>query len=289
MIFNLIRKIFNYILMLIILVIPIIANSTDYDGDGINDKAEATHQGDTLYLTLVMSSIKQSLTYIIKPVDICNPPSFGERRKKGEIFIDWSCFGRQAQIITNLYEWSSEQKNWILTKIITGEKSDPIEGIFIPSIDITRVKCCTKLGDDKSNIIEKTKLETHKEINNELEKINILLNKNKIDEAISQIDIYDAIEYSEILNDENLLLLNNLSFYLTRNDNIASGIILDKIVSQYPTRIVAKINLADIYWDLGDSYNQYDKAKYLYKEYKEDMIQKNLKRKIPERVIIRTK
>lgn len=45
---------------------------------------------------------------------------------------------------------------------------------------------------------------------------------------IKDIDVYDAVTYTTILNDENLVFLNELTFYLDKENPMASALILKK-------------------------------------------------------------
>lgn len=85
----------------------------------------------------------------------------------------------------------------------------------------------------------------------------------------------------------NVELANNLAFDLqNENANISSRLILESIVEKYPDRVVAWLNLGDVYWSLKDNINAkeaYQKYIFLMKSQK-----KNLS-KIPQRVYERSK
>ncbi|MFD1261422.1 tetratricopeptide repeat protein [Entomomonas asaccharolytica] len=137
-----------------------------------------------------------------------------------------------------------------------------------------------------SSYKEVTESRVQKDINERLEKRISLYNNGKVDEAIKDIDVYDAVSYSTVLNDENLVFLNDLAFYLEKENPTASALILEKILAKYPNRMVAKLNLADAYWAILEGNSP--KIKQLYQEYKETMIPKGLAKKIPARVFERT-
>ncbi|SFD05121.1 tetratricopeptide repeat protein [Pragia fontium] len=259
----------------------------DFDGDGINDSIIQSRVNNVLHLSIYMSSINKNLTYEITPPDDNNFPVVHSSYKFDEIEVDSTYYSRQGQVYSQVYKWVPDKKQWLLVSVITGERSDPISGIFTPSLEIERVSCCRKIGENQHSISYKSKSDVKNEINNELKKISDLLKENKSEHAIKSINIYSAAEYVTTINDSNVVLLNDLAFFLAKKDNIASAIILKDIVDQYPSRVVAKLNLADVYWELGKDYNHYDKARTLYKEYKNEMIEKGLNKNIPKRVFLR--
>jgi len=88
----------------------------------------------------------------------------------------------------------------------------------------------------------------------------------------------------EIINVE---LANNLAFDL-QNENVSfsSKLILEKIIEKYPNRVVAWLNLGDVYWSLGNK----TKAKEAYQTYISLMKYQNKNiTKIPQRVYERCK
>lgn len=272
------------------LVFPLVSLSSsleeDYDGDGINDRVQEETVDNTLHLKMWLSSIDKEKSYIIKPADEDKIPTVHQSYKKGYLELDSTYYSVQGQIYIELYKWSLEKQDWILTKIITGERPDPANDILIPSLEVTYVECCSALGS-VDPYKELTESIVQKDINERLEKRISLYNSGKINEAIKDVDIYDAISYSTLLNDENLVFLNDLAFYLEKENPTASALILEKIITKYPNRMVAKLNLADAYWAILEGNSP--KIKQLYQEYKEAMIQKGLAKKIPTRVFERTK
>jgi len=66
------------------------------------------------------------------------------------------------------------------------------------------------------------------------------------------------------LSQRNLDDYNNIAFALSKNGNQKAGIeLLKQIISKFPDRTVAYLNLADSYWNIGEK----DKAINNYKEY----------------------
>lgn len=66
------------------------------------------------------------------------------------------------------------------------------------------------------------------------------------------------------VNNKNVVYLNNIAFYyLQKNENITAEILLEKILQNFPERVVAWLNLADLQWKLDER----EKAKISYKKY----------------------
>lgn len=117
----------------------------------------------------------------------------------------------------------------------------------------------------------------------ELQEIERLLNSKQISTAISNIDAYRAKLFSQQLSNKNVLLLNNLGYYLEQNGlYIESAIILEEVVSQYPQRVAARINLGDAYWGINASYQH--KALEHYRVYVALMEKNGRKNRIPQRI-----
>ncbi|MFV0531847.1 MAG: tetratricopeptide repeat protein [Flavobacteriales bacterium] len=89
------------------------------------------------------------------------------------------------------------------------------------------------------------------------------------------------------INKINVERLNDLSYYLEQSGHYEQAtILLEKIIKQFPERVVAYLNLADAYWGLGNQ----EKAKENYRKYISMMKAqgKDLK-KIPRRAYERSK
>lgn len=262
-------------------------NTLDYDGDGLSDKINEETVDNQLHLSMWLSSVNKEFTYIINPVDENKIPVTHKSFNAGEMELDSSYFSRQGAIYSEVYKWDINNEHWNLINVINGERSDPWAGIFTPSLQVSRIECCVILGSNAS-YKEKSAETTQIEVNDELCQIQQLINKKEIAQAITYVNPYSASEYADALTKDNLVLLNDLAFYAAEHDNIASAIILERIVQQYPERVVAKLNLADVYWELGKDVGQLEAAKQLYIEYKSMMLARGLENKIPSRVFTRS-
>lgn len=117
----------------------------------------------------------------------------------------------------------------------------------------------------------------------------LILNTNKKYQCTNKIQIEElkyllSIEY---INEKNLNEYNNIAYYLEQNQEYnASYYLLDKIVNKDPNRVVAWLNMGDVYWGM----NEKTKAKEAYQKYISLMkSQKKDLSKIPQRVYERSK
>lgn len=111
-------------------------------------------------------------------------------------------------------------------------------------------------------------------------------NKPALKEYLDSIPSYGVSELVSYITAGNVGDINDLAFYLSENGRAYDAIpILQEIAKEFPDRIVAKLNLADAYWDNGFK----EQASPFYKEYFDKMIARGLKSRVPSRVIERAK
>lgn len=117
-----------------------------------------------------------------------------------------------------------------------------------------------------------------------LKQLPILVKNHKLD--LDANDLEELIN-NEPLSEENIQEYNNIAFYLGENKkNNDAVFLLNKIIDKFPERVVAWLNIADIYWNL----NNQEKAKNAYQKYLSLMkFQKKDLSKIPQRVYDRIK
>lgn len=104
--------------------------------------------------------------------------------------------------------------------------------------------------------------------------------KKDIDKAIQVI--MPLVDYApSLLDNDTVSAYNNYAFYLAeKHEYIKSKKLLEKIVSMFPGRVVAQLNLADVCYAM----HEYDKAQSYYHSYMRLMTKINKKGKIPNRV-----
>lgn len=108
-------------------------------------------------------------------------------------------------------------------------------------------------------------------------------NNKNFDVDESRIDWY-INRYN--IDQKNVSIYNDIAFYLGEGHNYNSSLyILKKIIKIYPNRIVAYLNIADVYWEIGNK----DHAKVYYQEYISRMDKIGKKSIIPKRVFQRVR
>ncbi|KNH47013.1 tetratricopeptide repeat protein [Pseudomonas lini] len=203
------------------------------------------------------------------------------------------------------FRWDTARQDWVLYKISTwvepsrdekyslgGEKAS-VEALFPQQFDVERVACCTlfsQFSDNGPNFkllsADEKLVEIRKDFKYILENIpqgetgklfyGVDESGNKVRRNIPQEFVY---EMTLIVSDDNVGALNDYAYYLSRSqNNVLAALLLKEIHKQYPERVVATLNLADAYWDIGMKSD----ACPLYKEYVGKMKQKGKGARIPE-------
>ena len=118
-------------------------------------------------------------------------------------------------------------------------------------------------------------------INKDIDKFTIFNQDEKKEE------VYYSFENKRInLSKRNLVTYNNIAYYLEKEGNYKeSALLLEKIISKYPDRTVAYINLGDAYWGM----NEKAKAKIAYETYIKQMKVNCKENRIPKKVLERVK
>ena len=88
-------------------------------------------------------------------------------------------------------------------------------------------------------------------------------------------DLLDAIPISN----ETVNQYNDLAFYLQQNshEELFAQYVLERIITIFPDKIVAYLNLGDTYWDLEN----FEKAKQAYRKYISLMKTEGNENKVP--------
>lgn len=259
-----------------------------FEGGVVPGKFEykITKNGSRLLINYYSPSLRRLLTYNVDKFDECSVMAMYGIPNSNQIVVDGSCFSRGGQIYEYVYEWNSRKGNWCLIREITGERPDPALGRIAPFERVSRVKGCPVLGVVGPYSYE-SRVETAKNIVVELKKFRNSSGERKIlSQYLNSIRSYDAAELVGYINPGNVEDVNDLAFYLSEDGRSLDAIpLLEKIVEMFPGRVVAKLNLADAYWDR----NFEKKAATLYGEYYREMSAINLKQQIPGRVFVRMK
>ena len=232
------------------------------------------------------SSINKKLTYVVAKYDECSSMAMYKIPHTRQVAIDGSCSSQGGQIYQYVYEWKPSYSNWCLIREITGKKADITSGTVVPSEQVARVMNCFAIGVTGSYKYESS-AQSAEDISEELRKFRVSAgNKPKLKEYLNSIPSYSVSELVSYITAGNVGDINDLAFYLSENGRTYDAIpILQEIAKKFPDRIVAKLNLADAYWDNGFK----GQASPFYQEYFDKMIARGLGSRVPNRVIERTK
>ncbi|MCV9926937.1 tetratricopeptide repeat protein [Flavobacterium sp. LS1R49] len=109
----------------------------------------------------------------------------------------------------------------------------------------------------------------------------IILDKIKNDNE-SLVKVKNYLNENQTIFDENIESINDKAYFLEKiNQYKSSAYILEKIIERKPDRVVAWLNLGDVYWELNkkeEAQTKYLKYISLMKTQKKDL------KKIPQRV-----
>lgn len=230
----------------------------------------------------------------------------------GEIIVPLDFYSpKTVQQSTYTFRWNNGLKNWVLIK--EASWSEPyrdeiysLNGAHIPEeakfpteFEVKRIKCCVLLSDFKEKTPayhELAKDQSIAAINEDIDHLKKSLRSGKEsplfyktaparEENRKPIPADLIYEISTALTTQNVEHLNNYAFYMQQTgSNILAAILLRRIYEKYPNRTVAKINLADSYWEIGSK----EKSCRLYGEYTRDMLSNGKKSLIPRRVHTRS-
>lgn len=259
-----------------------------FEGGAIPGKFQYrnSEDGARLVINYYSPSLNKTLTYSVDKFDECSTMTMYGMPYNNKIVVDGSCSSRGGQIYEYVYEWNPGMGDWCLIREITGERPDPALGRIAPPERVSRVKDCPVLGVVGPYSYE-SRVETTKSIAVVLKKFRNSSGERKIlSQYLNSIRSYDAAELVGYINPSNVEDINDLAFYLSEDGRSLDAIpLLEKIVEMFPGRVVAKLNLADAYWD-----SSFEKeAATLYGEYYREMSTINLKQKIPGRAFVRMK
>ncbi|WP_175834581.1 tetratricopeptide repeat protein [Burkholderia anthina] len=263
-------------------------NKVTGDFEGIGESgvftSEAVRNG--LNIQYYSPSLQRTLSYRVENFDECGMMGMYIIPHTNLLAVDGSCSSQGGQIYRYIYQWGASYKNWCLIRQISGEKSDITSGTVVPTEDVLRVSGCASIGKSDSLVYE-SKNQVQREIRNELNDFKKATQApSSLEEYISEMPDFRVAEIGAYVDAGNVEDVNNLAFYLGKYKRGGDAVqILQYLVKKFPNRIVARLNLADAYWEID--------AKELaipeYREYRRQMDLKGLSEKIPPRVLGRIK
>jgi len=223
----------------------------------------------------------------------------------GEFSLLLDFYTRNTDLTQYSFRWSSAQKDWVLYKKSTwvepsrdekytlGGEKVPIEALFPQQFDVQRITCCTLFSQFSENGPNFSSLNDEAQLAEVRKDFKYILGKlpqgekgelfygvddggNKVRRSIPQELVH---ELTLIVSDDNVGPLNDYAYYLYRNKNsVLAALLLKEIHKKFPQRVVAILNLADAYWDIGMKSD----ACPLYKEYIAKMTKNGKGGRIPQ-------
>ncbi|WP_144410032.1 tetratricopeptide repeat protein [Cupriavidus basilensis] len=260
--------------------------SGEFEGDNLIGRFSFQDESRGISVKYYSPSLGKTIFYSVEKFDECSSMAIYRIPRTRKIAVDGSCLSQGGQIYRYVYEWKSEYSNWCVIREITGERSDVASGKFSPSERVSRVTGCSTIGSTGPYSYE-SNADVAGEIEISLAEFRLAnRNKAKRSQYMLSITSYDASEFSEHVSVENVGTLNDIAYFLAESGRSDDAIpLLDSIVQKFPGRIVAKLNLADVYWDIGAG----DKASVLYGQYYRATVSGNMKGMVPKRVVDRMK
>ncbi|WP_186105771.1 tetratricopeptide repeat protein [Burkholderia gladioli] len=231
-------------------------------------------------------SLQKTLSYRVKNFDECSMMGMYVVPHTKLLAIDGSCSSQGGQIYRYIYRWSADYKNWCLIRQISGEKSDVTSGTVVPTEDVLRVSGCAPMGEIDSLTYE-SKDRVRSEIQDEIKDFKkAAQTPSSLEGYVVNMPGFQVAEFAGSIDENNVEDINNLAFYLAKYKRSGDAVeILQSLVKRFPDRTVARLNLADAYWDVDAK----DLAVPQYQEYNRQMNAKGLSAKIPPRSLDRVK
>lgn len=219
--------------------------------------------------------------YNVDKFDSCSSMAVYKVPSAYSIAIDGSCSSQGGQIFTKIYQWDSSFGNWCLRREVTGEKPYLNSGEVASKEYVSRVEGCFAPGDLRPPRYTPS-TQSRKAVISQLRYFRtIIKDEAAIKEFIRLFPFYSVAELVPYIDVNTVQEVNDIAFYLSKYDRSYEAIpLLERIVREFPERIVAKLNLADAYWTNGFE----SKAIPLYVAYEAKMNPLGLTKNIPSRV-----
>ncbi|WP_269508461.1 tetratricopeptide repeat protein [Burkholderia sp. IMCC1007] len=258
----------------------------DFEGIGKPGVFASAITRDGLSIQYYSPSLRKTLSYRVEKFDECSMMGMYIIPHTNFLTIDGSCASQGGQIYRYIYKWSAGNKDWCLIREISGEKTDVRSGAVVPTEDVSRVSGCATIGKNDSVTYE-SKDQVRKEIHDELGDFRkTARNQSLLARYIDEIPHFRVAELAAYIDADNVEDVNNFAFYLSKYKRSCDAAeVLQSVVKIFPNRTVARLNLADAYWDIGAK----ELAAPEYREYKRQMNKKGLSAIIPPRVLDRVR
>jgi len=257
--------------------------SGNFEGTG-SSKITYSTDGDQTSIDFHPSNGTGAKHYTFTKIDECSTMQVYKVRdgEVDDLAVDGSCSSQGGQIYIYVYSWDASNKNFCLRRVVSGEKSDITDNKLFPTEKVNRVSGCIEIGKTDGLIYESDG-KTQNLISTRLAAVNKFKSAPPLaKDFISDLSDVDVAEISSNIGPGNVQTANDLAFYMINlGKDYWAGQILTSIVNTFPDRVVAKLNLADAYWNIQGGK---DSAKIWYSKYSDQMKNSDKASKIPSRV-----
>ena len=169
-----------------------------------------------------------------------------------QIVVDGSCPSKGGQVFREVYQWNSGVRDWCLIREITGQREDVADGLPVRSLQIARVIGCTRPGTSGNRRYEADS-NVRAAIVAELDGFrSIHKNPQQVRQYLESLPQYAIDELAPYIDSTNVEAINDIAYFLIEEGRPGDATpVLTTIVSKFPARVVAKLNLGDAFWDSG--------------------------------------
>lgn len=297
----------KYVALLCLLTItPIHATpncyESDFNGDGLCESYAVDNVDSESYITLNIGGLDKQVSGFF---DLGRGALYkGYFPEEMSIALDY--YPGNTTLTTYGFRWAPHLKDWTLYRVAYWEephrddkfilegKKLPAELLIPRAFKVKRFPCCIKFSDfahKNFDLIPIDDISQKDEIKRDFVRIKKYISIREKNKTFSKYDSGKApattlpieliFELALILDQSNVTTLNNLAYFLVEDGHTASAVILLRaIYRKFPERVVAKLNLADAYQQIGMS----SEAFSLYTEYKKVMEASGSSGRIPQRV-----
>lgn len=259
--------------------------SGDFEGVGAQGNFSYRDAKNGIVIKYYSPSKKNTREYFVENYDECSMMGVYALKGVNQIVVDGSCPSQGGQIYRNVYEWNKNIGDWCLVREITGQRENVPDGVLFPSEQVARVSGCARLGGSGKYQYESDG-EVRSQISMELDQFkSIIRSRQQVEKYIGSLPQYAVAELVAYIDGEDVEQINNIAFYLVEEGRPCEAVpVLSSIVSKFPDRVVAKLNLGDAYWGCALR----SQASEQYRAYMSQMKALGKSGLVPKRVAQRT-
>lgn len=226
--------------------------SGDFEGVGIPGVFSFRDVENGIAVEYYSPTRKRALSYFVEKFDECSVMAMYAVKQTKQMIVDGSCPSQGGQVFREVYEWNVGVQDWCLVREITGQREDVPGGVPVRSLQVARVTGCGRLGAGGNRQYEadsNVRAEVVSELNGFL---SIRKNPQQVRQYLRAFPQYAIDELVSYVDATNVEAINDIAYFLIAEGRPEDATpVLTAIVSKFPSRVVAKLNLADAFWDSG--------------------------------------